>query len=261
MEERLHKIIAASGVTSRRKAEELIIAGRVAVNGKVVTDLGSKAEAAKDEIKVDGVALTRQGKPQYILLFKPAGYITSVEDPRGRRTVMDLLPKGERLYPVGRLDYATSGLLILTNDGQLTNALLHPRYHVPKCYHAAVPGEVAPQQLDKLRRGVALEDGMTAPAKCRVVRQDAKQTVLELSIHEGRNRQVRRMLAAVGLSVVWLSRRAFAGLTLDGLKPGEYRKLTGDEVLQLKRIAGLLPQEAMQPQNGEKQIFQPLRPQ
>jgi len=243
VEERLHKIIAAAGVTSRRKAEEMITAGRVTVNGKLVTDLGSKAEAGRDEIKVDGVALSRKENSQYILLFKPAGYITSVEDPRGRRTVMDLVPKDERLYPVGRLDYATSGLLILTNDGELTNGLLHPRYHVPKCYHAAVKGTVTPQQVDKLRRGVLLEDGPTAPAQCREVRRDAKQTILELVIHEGRNRQVRRMLASIGLEVVWLSRRAFAGLTLDGLKPGQYRALTGAEVLELKRLAGILPGE------------------
>ncbi len=238
MAERLQKLIAAAGVTSRRKAEELIAAGRVSVNGKIVTDLGSKAEP-RDVIRIDGELLPQQEKPEYLLLYKPAGYITSVADEKGRRTVMDLVPRATRLYPVGRLDYATSGLLLLTNDGALTNALLHPRYEVVKRYQAAVRQSVSNAQVDKLCQGVRLEDGMTAPAKCKIIRREPNQTVLELEIHEGRNRQVRRMLATLGLDVIWLSRRSFAGLTLAGLKPGESRRLTEAEVLQLREKAGL----------------------
>lgn len=238
MAERLQKLIAAAGVTSRRKAEEMIAAGRVSVNGKIITDLGSKAEP-QDTICIDGILLPQREKLQYLLLYKPAGYITSVADEKGRRTVMDLVPQSARLYPVGRLDYATSGLLLLTNDGALTNALLHPRYEITKCYRAAVRQPVSSVQVDKLRQGVRLEDGMTAPAKCKIIRREANQTVLELEIHEGRNRQVRRMLASLGLDVIWLTRRSFAGLTLEGLKPGEYRALTEVEVLQLRKTAGL----------------------
>lgn len=243
MEERLQKIIAAAGVTSRRKAEELITAGRVKVNGKIVTDLGSKADALQDRIAIDNVEIAQVNQLHYILLYKPAGYITSVSDPRGRRTVMDLVPQEARLYPVGRLDYATSGLLILTNDGKLTNGLLHPKYEVPKCYHGAVRGKVTAAQVDKVRRGIKLADGWTAPAQCHVVQETPTQTVLEITIHEGRNRQVRRMLAALGLEVVWLSRRSFAGLSLGNLRPGQYRTLEKDEVRELQRWAGLIPGE------------------
>ena len=243
MVERLQKIIAAAGITSRRKAEELIVAGRVKVNGKVVTDLGSKADALQDHIYLDNVEITRVNQLYYLLLYKPAGYITSVSDPRGRRTVMDLVPQEVRLYPVGRVDYATSGLLILTNDGQLTNGLLHPKYEVPKSYHGAVRGKVTTKQVDKLQRGIKLADGWTAPAQCHIVQETPTQTVLEITIHEGRNRQVRRMLSALGLEVVWLSRRSFAGLGLGNLRPGQYRYLEKDEVRELQRWAGLIPGE------------------
>ncbi len=241
MTERLQKILAARGIASRRAAEKLIDEGRVTVNGRVA-GLGDKADPAQDEIRLDGKPLPPPSLTHtYLLLYKPAGYITSVSDPRGRRTVLDLvrgqIPEGGRLYPVGRLDYATSGVLLLTDDGELTNALLHPGREIDKTYESAVLGEVTAAKLQRLARGVRLNDGMTAPAKVRQKRHGSggstTQTVLELTIHEGRNRQVRRMLAAVGLEVVWLKRTSFAGLTLHGLKPGECRELTEEELTRL----------------------------
>lgn len=241
MAERLQKILAARGVASRRAAEELVAAGRVSVNG-VPARLGDKADPACDAITLDGRPLPpEQPAHTYLLLYKPAGYITSVSDPKGRRTVLDLvrgeIPPGGRLYPVGRLDYATSGVLLLTDDGELTNALLHPGREINKTYESAVIGEVTAAKLQKLAAGVDLADGRTAPAQVRKIRREgpksAAKTVLELTIHEGRNRQVRRMLAAVGLEVFWLKRTSFAGLKLAGLKPGEYRRLTAAELAEL----------------------------
>ena len=240
MQERLQKIMAERGIASRRAAEKIILEGRVTVNGTVVDNLGAKADPAQDEIAVDGKRLPKQmNEGTYILLYKPAGYICSVSDPKGRRTIMDLLPEGERLYPVGRLDYATSGLLLVTNDGAMTNGLLHPKGEVPKTYECAVKGTVSKEQMMQLCRGIRLSDGMTAPAKAAVVKEQAANTVIKITIHEGRNRQVRRMMEALGLAVVWLSRRGFAGMDLAGLKPGEWRYLSAAEVKNLRRKAGL----------------------
>jgi len=240
MEERLQKIIAARGICSRRAAEKLITEGRVSLNGQVVSDLGTKADPDIDEISVDGNILPKEESHHvYYLLYKPAGYITSAHDERGRRTVLDLLPKDVRLYPVGRLDYNTSGLLLLTNDGDLTNGLLHPRGEIPKTYNCAVIGLCGGQEINKLCRGVKLEDGITAPAKAKVLKRQGAETVVEITIHEGRNRQVRRMMQAVGLEVKWLKRVGFAGLDLKGLKTGEYRQLLPREVAMLKRLSGI----------------------
>lgn len=236
--ERLQKILAARGVASRRAVEQMIMDGRVRLNGRAA-QLGDRAVPGRDEILLDGKPLPELANLRHILLYKPAGFITSASDPRGRRTVLDLLPSGERLYPVGRLDYATSGLLLVTNDGELTNALLHPRHEVDKIYHCAVRGRVAADKLQRLAEGILLSDGMTAPAKARLLRMDGVNSVVELVIHEGRNRQVRRMMAAVGLEVVWLQRAGFAGLTLRGLKPGQWRDLTVDELKGLRRLCGV----------------------
>lgn len=236
--ERLQKILAARGVASRRAVEQMIQDGRVTLNGQVAK-LGDRAIPDTDEILLDGKPLPGTAKLRHILLYKPAGYITSASDPRGRRTVLDLLPKGERLYPVGRLDYATSGLLLVTNDGELTNALLHPRGEVDKVYHCAVRGAVAEEKLQRLRDGILLSDGMTAPAKAKLLRKDGGNSVIRLVIHEGRNRQVRRMMAACSLEVVWLQRAEFAGLTLQGLRPGQWRDLTVAEVAKLRRLGGI----------------------
>lgn len=236
--ERLQKILAMHNVASRRAAEQMIADGRVCVNGRVAK-LGDKADPAVDEITLDGKALGEKAGLRYLLLYKPAGFITSVTDPRGRRTVMDLvvdkIPSGERIYPVGRLDYATGGLLLMTNDGELANGLLHPAGEVNKTYECAVRGEVTAAKLRQLSEGVRLSDGMTAPAKARQIKR-GRDNVIEITIHEGRNRQVRRMMQAVGLEVVWLKRVSFAGLNLEGLRPGESRSLTKGELSRLKRL-------------------------
>lgn len=236
--ERLQKILAEHNVASRRAAEQMIADGRVCVNGRVAK-LGDKADPSADEITLDGKALGKRADLRYLLLYKPAGYITSVTDPRGRRTVMDLvvdkIPVGERMYPVGRLDYATGGLLLLTNDGELANGLLHPKGEINKTYECAVRGAVTPTKLKQLSEGVMLSDGMTAPAKARQIKR-GHDSVIEITIHEGRNRQVRRMMQAVGLEVIWLKRVGFAGLDLQGLRPGESRSLTKGELIRLRKL-------------------------
>lgn len=240
-EERLQKIIAERGVCSRRAAEQLILEGRVWVNGKPVTQLGAKADPEYDKITVDSKAVTkRPAKHRYLLLHKPAGYITSVNDEHGRRTIFALLPdEKDRLYPVGRLDYATSGALLVTNDGVLTNALLHPKWEVDKTYHCTVAGHVTKEQLNRLCTGVQLYDGMTAPAKAKVFRRKEDRTIVEITIHEGRNRQIRRMMTAVGLKVIWLKRVGFAGLDLKDVPIATYRELTPAEVRRLYELAGI----------------------
>ncbi len=234
MTERLQKIIAAAGITSRRAAEELILAGRVAVNGVVVTELGSKADPHKDQITLDGHPIKPAEKQYYVLLHKPAGYVTSLKDPQGRQLVTELVKEiGERLFPVGRLDYNSEGLLLLTNDGEWANRLMHPRHQVDKEYHVRVRGKVDPQQIKRLAAGVELEDGPTSGASVRLLKSDQQNDWLSITIREGRNRQVRRMCAAVGLSVVRLRRIRYGNLTLGGLKPGEYRLLTAQEAKEL----------------------------
>ena len=244
MEERLQKILSNAGVASRRAAEEMIRAGRVSVDGAVVTELGSKYDAAHRVIAVDGNRIQPEEKRFYILLNKPRGYLSTVRDDRGRKTVLDLLPDlPARLYPVGRLDADTEGLLLITNDGALTQGLLHPRYEIDKVYHAEVVGEVTAEGLEQLRRGILLEDGRTAPARLRVLRVEDGHTVVETIIHEGRNRQVRRMFAAIGCRVVALRRVRFARLTLRGLACGAYRHLTAEEIRELREIAGVTERE------------------
>ncbi|MFY0543004.1 pseudouridine synthase [Brevibacillus sp. H7] len=234
--ERLQKVLAHAGVASRRHCEELIVEGRVQVNGKVVKELGVKVDPAIDRIMVDGRPI-RLEEHVYILLYKPTGVITSLHDPQGRRVVTDLL-KGvkERVYPVGRLDYDTSGLLLLTNDGELANRLAHPSHEIDKVYRAWVKGVPAPEKVRKLAAGIMLEDGMTAPGQAKLIKTAPKgnKSLLELIIHEGRNRQVRRMCEAIGHPVLTLERVRLGFLSLEGLRPGEYRPLTSAEVKRLK---------------------------
>ncbi|SDF25782.1 pseudouridine synthase [Sporolituus thermophilus] len=239
MSERLQKILSQAGIASRRAAEKLILDGRVAVNGKIVTELGAKVEWPRDRVTVDGKPITAE-KLVYILLNKPKGVITSLKDPRGRKTVIDLLRDvPERVYPVGRLDYNTEGLLLLTNDGLLTHALTHPSHEIKKTYVAKIAGLPTEEQLDRLRVGIKLSDGMTAPAAIRLLNFDPlkQEATVEIIIHEGRNRQVRRMFEAIGHPVKNLKRTKYAFLTLTGLKRGEYRYLTPDEVAALKKLA------------------------
>jgi len=238
MLERLQKVIAQAGVASRRDAEDLIKAGRVTVNGKVVTELGTKVEPKQARIAVDNKPIKAE-KYLYILLNKPKGIITALEDPQGRKTVADLVADiPERIYPVGRLDYNTEGLLIMTNDGDLTNTLTHPSHEIEKTYLAKVQGYPPEEKLDKLRVGIKLEDGMTAPAKINVIAIDREKelTTLELVIHEGKNREIRRMCEAIGYPVKNLKRIKIAFLTLEGLRRGQYRQLLSAEVEELKKL-------------------------
>jgi 23S rRNA pseudouridine2605 synthase len=235
MLERLQKIISAAGITSRRASEELILAGRVTVNGSVVSELGSKADPATDTVAVDGKPLTIASKKLYILLYKPVGYLTTLDDPEGRPLVVDLLKEvGERVYPVGRLDYNTEGLLLLTSDGEWANRLMHPRHEVEKEYHVRVRGKVHKSQLDQLAGGVEIEGRKTAPARVCMIKEGDQNDWFSITIHEGRNRQVRRMCEAVSLSVVRLRRVRYGMLSMGALKPGEYRFLTEAEVNELR---------------------------
>lgn len=233
--ERLQKVLARAGVASRRRAEELIRAGRVTVNGAVTTEPGTRVDPRRDEVRVDGRLLRGPEPLVYIALHKPAGVVSTARDPRGRRTVLDLVPDlGVRLYPVGRLDYDSSGLILLTNDGDLALRLTHPRHGAEKVYRVRVEGHPDAAALDRLRRGVRLSDGVTAPAKVREVGRDAAGSTLEVVLREGRNRQLRRMCAAVGHPVHALVRVGEAGLALGDLPPGAWRRLTEAEVARLR---------------------------
>lgn len=231
--ERLQKLIAKAGIASRRAAEKMILNGEVCIDGQVVTELGVQADPQINEITVRGKKLCLAEKKVYYLLNKPVGYLSSVKDDRGRKTVLDLFPpEVGRIYPVGRLDYLTEGLLLLTNDGELTNRLLHPRNVIGKTYLCTINGIIEETQLDALRKGVQLSDGITAEAETALVDADYRRSIskIKITIHEGRNRQVRRMIDAVGFKVMALRRIEFAGLNLSQVKQGKYRELTAQEV-------------------------------
>jgi pseudouridine synthase len=235
--------MARAGVGSRRYCERLIAQGRVSMNGQVVTEPGTHADPDADRILVDGVPLGQQPvEKSYFLLHKPRGYITSTADPRRRRVVTDLLPPLEHpVYPVGRLDYDASGLLILTNDGDLAYGLTHPSREVPKTYLVEVVGEPGRAALTRLRRGVLLEDGPSGPARVRLVKSDGTTSTLSITIHEGRKHQVKRMCRAVGHGVLRLKRVRLGPLSLGRLGPGEWRTLTPVEVERLYGAASLRP--------------------
>ncbi|MFD0958775.1 pseudouridine synthase [Paenibacillus chungangensis] len=233
--DRLQKILAQAGVASRRKCEELIQSGVVEVNGEKVTALGVKADAAADIITVNGKPIRGENK-LYLMLNKPKGVITSATDPKGRKVVTDFLHGiKERVYPVGRLDYDTEGLLLLTNDGEFANLLTHPKHHVPKTYHATVNGIPHGTALERLQKGIKLEDGMTSPAEVEYVDVDldGNKSTVSITIHEGRNRQVRRMFEAIGHKVTRLRRIRFGELGLESLHRGKFRHLTPQEVKEL----------------------------
>lgn len=239
MLERLQKIISQAGIASRRESEKIILEGRVSVNGRIVTELGTKVQPKKDRIKIDGKPITAE-QNVYILLYKPKGVMSTRQDPQGRKTVVDLVRDiPERIYPVGRLDYNTEGLLIMTNDGELTHGLIHPSKKIDKVYRAKITGIPAEEKLDLLRIGIKLSDGITAPARIHRLDVDpeTKSTQLEITIHEGKNRQIRRMFETIGHPVKQLKRVKFAFLTLAGLRRGKYRHLTPQEVTQLKDLA------------------------
>ncbi|AJY78015.1 pseudouridine synthase [Paenibacillus beijingensis] len=237
--ERLQKILAQAGVASRRKCEELIQSGQVEVNGQTVTELGTKADPSADIITVNGKPI-RSEKKVYLMMNKPKGVITSATDPQGRKVVTDYLEGiKERVYPIGRLDYDTEGLLLLTNDGEFANLLTHPSHHVPKTYLATVKGVPHGSALDQLKKGIKLEDGMTAPAEVEYydVDPDNNSSTITITIYEGRNRQVRRMFDAISHPVVRLKRIRFGELGLQNMKRGRFRHLTPQEVKELKDAA------------------------
>ncbi|MBI5560442.1 MAG: rRNA pseudouridine synthase [Deltaproteobacteria bacterium] len=232
---RLQKIIAQAGFASRRKAEEMILEGRVRVNRKVVDLLGTKADPEKDRVEVDGRAVLLRGPKVYILLNKPKGFISAVADPDKRPVVVDLLRKVKgKVFPVGRLDYDAEGVILLTNDGEFSNKLIHPRFSVPKKYLVKVRDVPDEKDLERLEKGVYLSDGKTLPAKARFVRKTEENSWIELIVTEGRNRLIKRMCMAIGHPVSKLKRVEFAGISLGRLKTGEWRYLTEKEVGRLK---------------------------
>lgn len=240
MEERLQKIIAKCGIASRRKAEELIQEGLVKVNGVKAT-IGMKADLQRDHIKVQGKLISNVESKVYLFFNKPVQCITAMSDAERRPTVKDYLKRVRvQVFPVGRLDYNSEGLLIVTNDGELANAILHPKNKIPKTYRVKVDGQPDETDILKLEKGIKLEDGITAPAKVKIVKRLKANSWVDITIHEGRKRQVRRMFDRIGHSVIKLIRIKINGFQLAGLKPGEYRYLEPEEVAKLKKEAGLL---------------------
>ena len=236
---RINKYIASCGVASRRKAEEIILDRRVKVNGEIVSELSFNIDENKDIVEIDGKVISLSENHVYIVLNKPEGYITTVKDQFDRPSVLDLVTDiKERVYPIGRLDYETSGLLILTNDGDLTYKLTHPKHEVDKTYVALVKGQPTYEELKNFRDGLEIEDYKTAPAKIRVVdvNEEKNYSKCEIKIHEGRNRQVRKMCKAINHPVLRLRRIAMGEIRLKGLKVGEYRHLTKEEIEYLKGI-------------------------
>ncbi len=239
MSVRLQKFLSECGVASRRASEQLITAGRVRVNGDVAL-IGSSVVPEADAVTVDGQDVRQVERKLYVLLNKPRGTVTTASDTHGRKTVLECLNGvNERLFPVGRLDMDVEGVLLLTNDGELAHRLMHPSHEVEKVYHATVKGIVADEALAKLERGVMLEDGMTAPAKAQRIHTEHGTSRIELTLHEGRKREVKRMCEAVGHPVISLKRIAFANLMGGHLRPGEWRYLTLQEVRLLRRLTGL----------------------
>lgn len=232
---RLNKYIAQSGIASRRKADDLTLNGNVRINGQVVRELGTQVQP-DDTVEVNGVVIEPTEKKVYVLLNKPVGFVTTMKDEYDRPIVSDLITDiNERLFPVGRLDYNTSGLLIMTNDGDMAYKLTHPKHEVTKTYRAKVNGYISDTALAKLRRGVDIGGFVTSRARVEVVKQNERTTVIELEIHEGKNRQVRRMCKAVGYPVMELERIAIGDIKLGHMRPGHYRKLTREEVLKLTK--------------------------
>jgi 23S rRNA pseudouridine2605 synthase len=234
-QERLQKILAAAGRGSRRACEELIRAGRVAVNGQVA-QLGQKADPARDRITLDGKPVQIRKATTYIALYKPVGVVSTAHDPEGRQAVVDLVPSEARLYPVGRLDMLSEGLILLTDDGELALRLTHPRYEHPKEYRVHVAGRVTEEAIAQWQEGVLLEEGPTAPADISVLRYERRSTWLRVVLYEGRKREIRRVVELLGYSVQKLVRTRIGPIRLGQLKPGEWRYLTAQELAELRKI-------------------------
>lgn len=235
---RINKYLAESNVASRRASDKLVEAGKVSVNGKIVTKLGTEIDEMRDVVMVNGVRVTPVKNYQYYMLNKPKGYVTTVKDEFDRKTVMSLIKETAkvRLFPVGRLDYDTEGLLIITNDGDLANRLTHPKNAIPKTYSVRINGEVKDADLEPLRKGILLDGERTNKCKVKLLEFDGKESRIEVTITEGRNRQVRRMFEAIGRQVEFLKRTKVGELKVGGLSRGEYRKLREDEVYYLKNL-------------------------
>lgn len=232
---RLQKYLASCGVASRRAAEKMITDGRITVNGVIVNQLGSQVNIDSDEVFVDGIRVSPEDEKHYLAYNKPVGEVSTARDPEGRATVLDRFQDYPvRLFPVGRLDYDSEGLLLLTNDGDLMNRLLHPSYEIPKSYLTRVSNYVSNEEIRALRNGVLIDGKMTSPAEVRMIRHDTFSTDLLITIHEGRNRQVRRMISSIGHQVVRLKRVRFGPVLLGDLPSGMWRKLTSDEVAKLR---------------------------
>jgi 23S rRNA pseudouridine2605 synthase len=238
LKERLQKILSQAGICSRRKAEEMIEAGKVRVNGQIVRELGSEADPVKDRIEVNGETVKPERK-KYFLFYKPDNVITSVSDPQGRRTVMDYFRTvRERIFPVGRLDYHSEGLLIMTNDGDLDYILTHPSHEVEKTYEVTVRGRYSMKLADKMSKGVRIDTGITAPCEIEVLEynKEKNKTKIRMVLHEGKNREIRKMMAAYHYPVFGLVRTKYGFLTMDGLSRGGYRRLTSEEVRKLYEL-------------------------
>ena len=236
---RLQKYMAEAGIASRRKSEEMIAMGRVEVDGQVVTVPGTKI-TGKEVIKVDGRIIKQEQRKVYVLLNKPVGYISTAKDQFSRKTVLDLIDTvKERIYPVGRLDYDTSGLMLLTNDGELANRLTHPKHEMQKVYRAMIDGSLKEEDIKSFQDGIVIEDYTTAPAQVKIIEAAKKGSIIEVTIHEGRNRQVRKMFEALGHVVLRLKRVAIGPLSIDGLDEGKWRYLSKKEIEEVKKKAGL----------------------
>ncbi len=236
--ERLQKVLAAAGVASRRACEDLIRNGRVRVNGAIVRELGTRADPTRDRIAVDGKRITRPRRSTYYVIYKPRGVVTTTRDPHAKRTVLDLVPRRSRLFPVGRLDAASEGLLLLTNDGSTAQRLLHPSFEVPRTYRVSVDGQVAADSLRRLTRGMSIDGHEVALQSAELLEREATRSVLELILVEGRHRQIRQMMKALGHPVRRLVRVSFGPLRLRGLRSGEWRPLRPQEQLALERMLG-----------------------
>jgi 23S rRNA pseudouridine2605 synthase len=265
--ERLQKILARAGIASRRHAEQLIVSGRVRVNGRVINELGARADSRQDKIEVDGNVAVAES-PVYVLLHKPRAVVSTASDPEGRSTVTDLVTGlGARLYPVGRLDFQTSGALLMTNDGEFAAAMLHPSKKVPKKYLAKLEGELTDADVKHWHDGIVLDDGhKTLPADVKIVRAEDGKTWIEIVLREGRNQQIRRMGQATGFEVIRLTRLSFAGIGIDGLRAGGWRLLSSDELRKLRdeygvprRIRPAVTQQTELPERGPSRTQQARR--
>lgn len=236
MEERLQKYMARCGIASRRKCEELILGGNVKVNGNIIKELGTKVVEGRDSVEYNNKEIKPEENKVYFALNKPEGYISSVKDEKNRQTVIDLINVNERIYPIGRLDYDSSGLLILTNDGEIYNKIIHPRVELTKKYIAIVEGIFTEQELEKFKSGIDIGGYITAPALIKIININGGQSTVEIGIHEGKNRQIRRMCSALNHNVIALKRISIGEIKLGDLKKGEYRGLTNSELAYIKSL-------------------------